>query len=131
MDTKTILILGGYGNTGRLIAELLLQETDVTLVVAGRSLPRAEELARLLNESRPGNRVHAVYADAAQAHTLLEALQGVEMLVVASATTEYTKQVAEAALEAGADAFASKGDPPERLLRTMDKIAKGDTPCGL
>ena len=26
------------------------------------------------------------------------------------------------ALEAGADAFASKGDPPERLLRALDEI---------
>ncbi|NJO16854.1 MAG: hypothetical protein HC877_14250 [Thioploca sp.] len=32
---KTFLILGGYGNAGRLIAELLLQETPIQLVLAG------------------------------------------------------------------------------------------------
>ena len=40
-------------------------------------------------------------------------------------------EVRQLALEAGADAFASKGDPPERLLRAINKIDKGDTPCGL
>lgn len=37
----TFLVLGGYGNTGRLIARLLLQESDVHVVLAGRSLERA------------------------------------------------------------------------------------------
>jgi DNA-binding NarL/FixJ family response regulator len=31
-------------------------------------------------------------------------------------------EVHQLALEAGADAFASKGDPPERLLRAIDEI---------
>jgi DNA-binding NarL/FixJ family response regulator len=41
-----------------------------------------------------------------------------------------------AALDAGADTFVSKGDPPERLLIAMHdldgkKESKGDTTCGL
>ena len=49
-------------------------------------------------------------------------------------------EVRQLALEAGADTFASKGDPPEWLLRAMYEIdgrnkmikkMKGDTPCGL
>ena len=37
MSQNTALLLGGYGNTGRLISRLLLQETDVQLVIAGRN----------------------------------------------------------------------------------------------
>jgi saccharopine dehydrogenase (NAD+, L-lysine-forming) len=40
---KKVLILGGYGNTGFLIAKLRLQESDVQLVIAGRNLSRAQQ----------------------------------------------------------------------------------------
>jgi saccharopine dehydrogenase-like NADP-dependent oxidoreductase len=42
---KKLLILGGYGNTGRLIAELMLQETDVRVILAG-VLPHFNKLGR-------------------------------------------------------------------------------------
>ena len=35
METRTIVILGGYGNTGRALARLLLDHSDVHLVLAG------------------------------------------------------------------------------------------------
>ncbi len=103
MDDKTILILGGYGNTGRLIAELLLQETAVRVILAGRQLDRARQLAQSLNERFAGRRVAAAYVDAARPQMLLSALDAVQMLVVASATSAYTGQVAQAALDAGVD----------------------------
>ena len=38
MDSpKTLLILGGYGNTGRPLVDLLLRETDARMIIAGRS----------------------------------------------------------------------------------------------
>ena len=45
MPTKTILLLGAGGNTGRFLAELLLQYSDVRLKVASRSAEKAAELA--------------------------------------------------------------------------------------
>jgi saccharopine dehydrogenase (NAD+, L-lysine-forming) len=42
MKTKTILILGGYGGTGRVVSRLLLKETDVDIIIAGRSINKAE-----------------------------------------------------------------------------------------
>ena len=103
MKENTIVILGGYGNTGCFIAELLLQETAVNIILCGRNLQRAEHLAAELNAGYPGNRARAAYADASEPDTLREALEGVEMLVVASATAEYTRQVAETAVQAGVD----------------------------
>lgn len=103
MNEKTALILGGYGNTGRLIARLLLQETSSNVVLTGRDLERARGLAEALNESYPGRRARAAFVDAAQPETLREALAGVDILVVASATAAYTRQVAEVALQAGVD----------------------------
>lgn len=103
MDPKTILILGGYGNTGRLLARLLLQESDARLVLAGRSLEKAEQLSHELNLAIPGNRVKARCADAADPHSLRQSFVGVDLVVVAASTTQYARQVASVALQAGVD----------------------------
>jgi len=42
MNHKILLILGGYGGVGRPLAWLLLQETDVRLVMAGRTVEKAQ-----------------------------------------------------------------------------------------
>lgn len=44
-----ILIIGGYGNFGRFIAKRLAQQNDLTLVIAGRTLSKAQALAGELN----------------------------------------------------------------------------------
>ena len=101
---KQILILGGYGNAGRPLAECLLRETDQTqFIIAGRNLERAQEFAAQLNGRFPGDRVRAVFADASQRNLLQAAFSGVDLVIVASSTVEYTKNVALAALAAGAD----------------------------
>ena len=73
MREKTFLILGGYGNTGRLISRLLLQESCARLVLAGRTIENAEATAVQLNSRFEGNRVSATYADASEKR-LLKAL---------------------------------------------------------
>ncbi|WP_375772726.1 saccharopine dehydrogenase NADP-binding domain-containing protein [Archangium gephyra] len=103
MKTDTLLILGGYGNTGRLIARLLLQETDCHVVLAGRDLARAEAMARTLASEQGGERVSAVRADAADPSSLRRALEGCRLVIVASSTSAYAGQVARAALDTGTD----------------------------
>ncbi|MCB9304678.1 MAG: saccharopine dehydrogenase NADP-binding domain-containing protein [Lewinellaceae bacterium] len=46
---KKILILGGYGRAGRNIAELLAQYSEAQLLIAGRTLEKAENCAASLN----------------------------------------------------------------------------------
>ena len=41
MDQPALLILGGYGNTGYPLARLLLQESQASLVLAGRSVGKS------------------------------------------------------------------------------------------
>ncbi len=101
--THNILVLGGYGNTGRPIAELLLQETDCRVVVAGRNQKKTETETARLNERFGGERATAAVVDAADVVSLRQAMTGVDLVVVASSTSEYVEQVASAALEAGID----------------------------
>jgi saccharopine dehydrogenase (NAD+, L-lysine-forming) len=125
---KKLLILGGYGNTGRLIARLLLQETDAELILAGRSLKKAEEFARLLNDQFEGNRVTGICADASDVESLKQAFHGVDLVIVASSTAQYAKGVAVAALEVGIDYMDIQFSTEKTsLLKSMtSEIEKAD-----
>jgi saccharopine dehydrogenase-like NADP-dependent oxidoreductase len=103
MDQPALLILGGYGNTGYPLARLLMQESQVSLVLAGRSLEKAQAAANELNQVFPGERVSALRLDAANQAEMVNVFKGMTMVVVASSTSLYTRQVAEAALQAGID----------------------------
>jgi len=103
MKSNTLLILGGYGNTGRMIANLLLQETTVHLILAGRDLKKAELATKALNAQFPGERVAASAADAANRADLLPLFSKVRMVVVASSTAKHTANIAEVALNVGID----------------------------
>jgi len=103
MEGKTFLILGGYGNTGIPISHLLLQESDVRLVLAGRTIENADAAAAQLNSRFEGGRVSAAYVDASDVLSLTDALKAVDFIIVASSSSENAEQVARAALEAGVD----------------------------
>ncbi len=105
MGSKKLLILGGYGSTGRPLAELLLQETSVELVIAGRNQQKAGAFASNLNERFDGERVSGLRVDAADPASLRQAFYGPDMVVVASSTAEFTEHVASAALEASIDYY--------------------------
>lgn len=100
---KTILILGGYGQTGLPTARLLLRHTDCHLRIAGRSLEKGEKAASRMNRAFPGDRVRACATDASDSRSLVTAFSGIDLVVVCSSTTRYCERVAGAALAAGAD----------------------------
>lgn len=96
---KTILILGGYGTTGRLISKHLLEQTGYEIVVAGRHLEKARAFVDTLHDSRAAARC----ADTSDPASLKAALQGIDFLLVAAPTTHHAEAVICAALQAGVD----------------------------
>jgi saccharopine dehydrogenase (NAD+, L-lysine-forming) len=131
MTAKSILLLGGYGNSGKLIADhLLSEETDVRIVIAGRNLSRASELAKILNQKHSCDRATAQRVDCSSIESLDEACRdNIDMLVVASSTTVFAKQVAEAALRAKIDYFDIQISDPEKIqsLRAIqDRIQESN-----
>src|SRR5574341_1315323 len=94
-----ILILGGYGYAGRLVAKHLLAQTKHKLIVAGRRLEKAQALVNELGDKRAAAR----QVDAADESNLKQALRGADFLLVAAPTTHHTETVVRAALEAGID----------------------------
>lgn len=103
MAQPVIVILGGYGNTGRACARLLLEHTPARVVVAGRDGERAAAFAAHLNATLPGDRSTWTAADATRPDSLLRAFEGATLVVAASSTSAQASVVAEAALHVGAD----------------------------
>ena len=120
MSQKRILILGGYGSTGLPLARLLLANTDVSIVLAGRNVEKAGRAAEKLNAGCGASRVSGVCADASDPHSLRKAFEGMDMVVVASSTAEYAETVARSAVEAGIDYLDVQYSTTKmRLLQSM------------
>ena len=122
-----ILILGGYGNTGFLIARLLLQESHAQLVIAGRSLSRAQRAADALNGEFETNRVSSKQVDAANKMSLKATFVDINIVVVASSTIDYVRNISESALAAGIDYLDIQLSSPQKLAALnalQEKIAK-------
>jgi saccharopine dehydrogenase-like NADP-dependent oxidoreductase len=88
---KSILILGGYGNTGRPLAEYLLQETTVQVVIAGRRLEKAREMADHLDTKFEGHRVTYRCVDASDQAALRAAFSQVDVVAVVASTSAFVK----------------------------------------
>ena len=112
---KTVLILGGYGNSGLPIARLLLQECDVQLIIAGRNLGRGQRTADELNREFNTDRASSKQVDAANSDSLKAAFAGVDIVIVASSTMDYVHNVAYAALETGTDYLDVQLSCPPKL----------------
>ncbi|AGX87303.1 saccharopine dehydrogenase NADP-binding domain-containing protein [Candidatus Symbiobacter mobilis] len=98
-----ILILGGTGHTGKWIARHLLEQSDVTVTIAGRHPEQAHAVAEEWNRQYPGQRVAGVYANTADAPSLRAAFAGHTLVVVAAPTTNHAETVVRTALETGVD----------------------------
>lgn len=96
---STILILGGYGYTGKLLAKHLLAQTDVNIIVSGRSLEKAKSFADELNNPR----VTVRRVDASDLDSLAQALQNINLCLVAAPTTHHAETVIRACINARVD----------------------------
>jgi saccharopine dehydrogenase-like NADP-dependent oxidoreductase len=103
LTTNEVVILGGYGYTGRTLAPLLLQHSTVSLKLAGRNLDAACREAARLNGLFPGERVKGIRADASDASSLRAVFRGARAVAVCSSTPQHALQVARAALDEGLD----------------------------
>lgn len=130
MINKSIMILGGYGNAGRSIASLLLQEApDVDIVIAGRNLVAAQEYVDKLNENYVRDRARARQVDASSPDSLDTAFHDVDMVVVASSTTQYTQLVVEAALKTNIDYLDIQVTDSNEAMESLKERIFASTRC--
>ena len=103
--TTRMLVLGGYGTAGAMLARLLLERSDAEVVISGRTAAKADALAAELGAVFGARRCTARCVDAADPRALDDALTGIDLVVVASSTLAHVRTVAEAALRAGVDYY--------------------------
>jgi saccharopine dehydrogenase-like NADP-dependent oxidoreductase len=96
-----IIILGGTGNTGKMIARHLLTCGNVNITISARNLERAKDVDAELNSAHSRQPTRAVCADARDAESLRVAFRGHDLVVVAAPTTMYAENVIRTALRGG------------------------------
>ncbi|MBU0560345.1 MAG: saccharopine dehydrogenase NADP-binding domain-containing protein [Bacteroidetes bacterium] len=99
----TILVLGGYGGTGKVFCSAILKETNSNVIVAGRNQQKAKEWAEKLEMEFSPDRISYRCVDASNRKSLCDAFLDIDFVLVAATTTQYAKLIAEAALEAQID----------------------------
>jgi hypothetical protein len=107
VTAPAIMLLGGYGNAGSSIARIVLAESDARVIIAGRNLSAATAAAAALDVEFGPGRTRPACVDAADPAAITNALVagGADILVVAASTIAHCREVATAALDAGADYF--------------------------
>jgi saccharopine dehydrogenase (NAD+, L-lysine-forming) len=98
-----ILILGGYGFAGKLLARHLLEQSEAHIILAGRNIDKARAYAEQLNMEFKGERASSLRADASCRQWLEEALSDVDLLLVAAPAAQHADTVIQAALKSGTD----------------------------
>lgn len=115
-----ILILGGAGFTGRIVARRLLELSAASVTIATRHPETAQAFVDRLNALHGGRRVDALYADAADVESLRKAFDGHALVIAAAPIAAYIENVFRAAIDAGADCLDLQISAAKfALLRTL------------
>ena len=116
----TVLLLGGTGRAGSVVARLLLQHTDARVVIGSRSRERADASATGLARDFPGDRVAALAVDAADESSLHAALRGARLLFDCGPTALFTWTIPRACIAMHVDCLDIH---PGRSLAVLRRLA--------
>jgi saccharopine dehydrogenase (NAD+, L-lysine-forming) len=127
----SVVVLGGYGQTGRRIAGPLAARTSLPLVVAGRDGDRARALAERLCRLRrtgSGGSVVGTEVDVADPVALHALVADSRLIVDATSSKIPVRSVVGAALQAGADLVELRfpSPAPEDLGRMQAAAVAAD-----
>jgi hypothetical protein len=124
MESKIMMILGGYGSAGMCVSRLLLQETRLNLILAGRNSVQAANAARQLNTEFSGNRLQGMQVDATNAEELREAFKSCDTVLVCILITasKIGGGIVQAAFDAGINYIDINLDEnKQRLLQRLSE----------
>lgn len=116
--TTTVLIIGGYGNFGGYIARALAGDSNISLLIGGRSKPKADAFAAALNSANPAQGCWIDIDDDVMAQ-----LSAIQPDVVVHTTGPFQAQdhrVARAAIAAGAH-YLDLADA-RKFVATIDEL---------
>jgi hypothetical protein len=125
MKNKTVLILGGYGRAGLDTAHLLLKNTPVGIVLAGRDHQKARNAADRLNKAFAGDRVKGIGVDAMDPSAVESAFKTCDLVAVCMPFKGNGRMVIEAAHHAGIHYIDINGDEEKhKILKELSGAIK-------
>jgi len=127
MKSKIMMILGGYGSAGMCISRLLLQETCLNLILAGRNSIQAKNAASQLNIEFSGNRVQGMQVNAANYLELRAAFKNCDTVMVCIPITAsgIGGGVVKAAFDAGINYIdINLDEDKQKLLKSLGERIK-------
>lgn len=100
-----VLVIGGYGNAGSPVVEMLLRATEASVVVAGRDGDRARQLIVRLVTAEPtvSDRLSWAQFDATDDAHLRTQLAAVDLLIVAAGLAPAAAGTVGACIDTGTD----------------------------
>lgn len=99
----SIFILGGTGNTGSKLAELLLQNPDITLTLGARNSKKLEALQLQLANKENRSRLQIAAVDVHDHDQLKKILGEQDLMVITAAVTPEIPNLAKLAIETETD----------------------------
>lgn len=132
MAAAQILILGGYGETGKRLAEMLASHTKAELIIAGRNSEKAAAISENINKQAGLSRSRPLVLDARDPEAVRSALMGIKLVVHAGPAlgAEPTSRLVEAVIDVGADWIDVQIDPVQTAaVRALDEQARNRGVC--
>ena len=102
-SSKSILLLGGYGNAGRAIAMACAKSLNAHLIIAGPNKEKGLTFVNTLRHTFPNNRFNFVVVDINCSTSLANACKGIDLVIVASSSARALPTIAMTAVQNGAD----------------------------
>lgn len=124
---KQILILGGSGNTGEKIARLLLDHSDIQIVLAARNETKLKQISKKLNYP---DRIKWTTVDASNKDLLTNAFVDIDIVVSAASTAQYTENIARACIAIKCDYLdVQYSSEKVRILKSMKAEIEASSLC--
>ncbi len=102
-EYQRIMVFGGTGLTGGQIAEMLAEQVEAEIVIAGRNGVSVKNKADKLAGRFPGARFRARAVDITDYKALVAALGDVDLVIIAAPVAAHMAEIGAAALESETD----------------------------
>lgn len=125
-DYHRVLVYGGYGGTGKLVAEMLATHAGLAITIAGRNGVAATEAAAQLTARLPECSFNAIGFDADDSTAFRVALADIDLLIVSAPLADKMDAIGRIALDTGTDLLdiLVRGLAAEKLLPLSDEARR-------
>ncbi|WKZ70304.1 MAG: saccharopine dehydrogenase NADP-binding domain-containing protein [Melioribacteraceae bacterium] len=124
-----ILLIGGYGNVGKFLSELILSNTNSSIIIVGRDKAKAEKFKDELVVRHDEKRIETGFVDASNTGSLINEFMKSDFVINAASTIQFTNNIVEALLQTKnnyLDVLMSSPQKLNLLKATSEQFVKND-----